>query len=75
VEKSGPPDQLLIGPGAFFLLRAAPFRRKQMENKELAFTKQAILATKDWDTYQAIIRKCLRIPEYDSKCQEKPGKL
>jgi hypothetical protein len=26
---------------------------------ELAFTKQAALATKDWDTYQAILRKCL----------------
>ena len=57
------------------MLRAPPFRRKQMENKELAFAKQAILATKDWDTYQAIIRKCLRIPEHDMKCQKKPGKL
>jgi len=26
---------------------------------ELAFAKQAALATKDWDTYQAILRKCL----------------
>ncbi len=31
-----------------------------MNDTETAFTKQALLATKDWDTYQAILRKCLR---------------
>lgn len=30
-----------------------------MTENELAFTKQAALATKEWDTYQAILRKCL----------------
>jgi len=30
-----------------------------MMKNELAFTKQAALATKDWDTYQAILRRCL----------------
>jgi len=30
-----------------------------MLRNEIAFTKQAILATKDWDTFQAILRKCL----------------
>lgn len=30
-----------------------------MTRNELAFAKQAVLATKDWDTYQAILRKCL----------------
>lgn len=30
-----------------------------MAKNELAFAKQAALATKDWDTYQAILRKCL----------------
>jgi hypothetical protein len=30
-----------------------------MTRNELAFAKQAALATKDWDTYQAILRKCL----------------
>ena len=56
------------------MLRAAPFRRKQMENRELAFTKQAIMATRDWDTFQAIIRKCLRIRENGVKPEKKPVK-
>jgi sirohydrochlorin cobaltochelatase len=30
-----------------------------MGRKEIAFTKQCALATKDWDTFQIIIRKCL----------------
>ncbi len=30
-----------------------------MLKNEIAFTKQALLATKDWDTYQAILRLCL----------------
>ncbi len=30
-----------------------------MTKNELAYAKQAALATKDWDTYQAILRKCL----------------
>ena len=30
-----------------------------MTKNELAFAKQALLSTKDWDTFQAILRKCL----------------
>jgi hypothetical protein len=35
-----------------------------MIKNELAFAKQAALATKDWDTYQAILRKCLASPDF-----------
>ena len=31
-----------------------------MSQMELAFTKQCVLATRDWDTYQAILRRCLK---------------
>ena len=30
-----------------------------MAKKEIAFTKQCALSTKDWDVFQAIIRKCI----------------
>lgn len=30
-----------------------------MPKNEIAFTKQALLATRDWDTFQALLRKCL----------------
>jgi hypothetical protein len=45
-----------------------------MDKRELAFAKQAILGTKDWDTYQAIIRKCLRVADVSCKPRRKPGK-
>jgi hypothetical protein len=45
-----------------------------MDNRELAFTKQAILTTRDWDTYQALLRRCLRISEPIAKIREKTGK-
>ena len=32
-----------------------------MKNNELAFTKQAVLATRDWDTFQMLLRRCLRL--------------
>lgn len=32
-----------------------------MLKNEIAFTKQALLSTKDWDTYQAILHKCLKV--------------
>lgn len=32
-----------------------------MLRNEIAFTKQALLSTKDWDTYQAILHKCLAV--------------
>jgi hypothetical protein len=46
-----------------------------MDNREIAFTKQAVLATKDWDTYQAILRRCLRASEIMAKGRVKPGKV
>ena len=45
-----------------------------MNNKEIAFTKQAILSTKDWDAYQAMMRKCLRVPEINLKTVKKATK-
>lgn len=56
------PGSILIGPGAFFWLRTFTpkyGRTYQMLKNEIAFTKQALLSTKDWDTYQAILHKCL----------------
>lgn len=41
-----------------------------MNSKEIAFAKQALLATRDWDTYQSIIRKCLRIHENERQSQK-----
>ncbi len=46
-----------------------------MEKNELAFAKQALLATRDWDTYQAIIRKCLRIPGKSMELKQESDKL
>jgi hypothetical protein len=31
-----------------------------MDNKELAYAKQGALATTNWDTFQAVIRRCLK---------------
>lgn len=31
-----------------------------MQNTEMSFAKTGVLTTKDWDTYQAILRNCLR---------------
>jgi len=31
-----------------------------MGNSELSFARQNALTTRDWDTYQLILRKCLR---------------
>jgi hypothetical protein len=33
--------------------------RSVMSAREISFTKQSIITTKDWDVYQAILRKCL----------------
>ncbi len=62
-----------IGPGVFFAPDRTFIRRKQMNRKELAFAKQAILSTKDWDAYQAMIRKCLRVSEKDFKLEGQPA--
>jgi hypothetical protein len=61
--------------GGFFAPDLTLVRSKQMDRKELAFTKQAILSTKDWDAYQAMIRKCLRVPERNLKYKKKIHKL
>ncbi|WP_163339744.1 hypothetical protein [Desulfopila sp. IMCC35008] len=34
-------------------------RSSSMSAREVAFTKQSVISTKDWDVYQAILRKCL----------------
>ena len=31
-----------------------------MRNTEITFAKTGALTTRDWDTFQAILRKCLR---------------
>lgn len=31
-----------------------------MRNTEITFAKNGALTTRDWDTFQAILRKCLR---------------
>lgn len=45
-----------------------------MSQKELVFAKKCALATRDWDTYQAILRKCLKPvkpePEIDQVAQK-----
>jgi hypothetical protein len=38
--------------------------RIYMLKNETAFAKQAVLSTRDWDTFQALLRKCL--------CRRKP---
>ncbi|MEE4243187.1 MAG: hypothetical protein V2I36_17120 [Desulfopila sp.] len=40
-----------------------------MMKNEIAFAKQAVLTTRDWDTFQAILRKCLsyKPPQPDKK--------
>jgi len=30
-----------------------------MQNTEMTFAKSGALTTRDWDTFQAILRKCL----------------
>ncbi len=60
VVKSGPPDQIAFGPGAFLFV-AGPMllfnlEDLQMDRKELAYAKQALLGIKDWDAFQAVIR-------------------
>jgi hypothetical protein len=38
-----------------------------MIRAEIAFAKTGALTTRDWDTYQAILRKCLRIKNSPEK--------
>ena len=47
--------------GGFFRPGPAHFPGRQiMGNSELSFARQNALTTRDWDTYQLILRKCLR---------------
>jgi len=32
-----------------------------MDNREMVYAKMAVLAVKDWDVFQAVIRNCRRI--------------
>lgn len=42
------------------------FKGGSMSRNELVFAKKCILATRDWDTFQAILRKCLKQPASDA---------
>jgi hypothetical protein len=35
---------------------------EDMSQMELTYAKKCALATRDWDTFQAILRKCLKPP-------------
>jgi hypothetical protein len=36
-------------------------KERQMDRKELAYAKQAVMAIKDWDAFQAVIRGWARL--------------
>ncbi len=38
-----------------------------MQNTEKSFAKTGALTTRDWDTFQAILRKCLRFKKAPAK--------
>lgn len=38
-----------------------------MRNTEMSFAKSGALTTRDWDTFQAILRKCLRFRKSPEK--------
>ncbi len=61
VVKSGPPDQLVVVRGPFFIGPPAgdaegKWRMKTMERTELAIEKQGFAAIRDWDVFQAVLR-------------------
>ena len=59
VVKSGPPDQIKFGPGAFFCRRIESFfnqKEWKMDKRELAYAKQTLFAVKDWDAFQDVLR-------------------
>ena len=59
VVKSGPPDQIKFGPGAFFVAGSNLFfdvEECNMDKRELAYAKQTLLAVKDWDSFQNVLR-------------------
>jgi hypothetical protein len=59
VVKSGPPDQIKFGPGAFFCRRiefVLNLEECNMDKRELAYAKQTLFAVKDWDAFQDVLR-------------------
>jgi len=42
-----------------------------VKNTEITFAKAGVLTTNDWDTFQAIMRKCLRFRKSAPKQPEK----
>lgn len=59
VVKSGPPDQIIFGPGAFFCRRIESVLNLEewyMDKRELAYAKQTLFAVKDWDAFQNVLR-------------------
>lgn len=42
-----------------------------MIRSEIAFAKTGVLSTRDWDTYQAILRKCLNSKKTTKKPKPK----
>jgi sirohydrochlorin cobaltochelatase len=43
-----------------------------MDNKELAYAKQGAMATKSWDCFQRLIRRCLRNPKGEKRLPRTP---
>ena len=43
-----------------------------MQNTEMSFAKNGLLTTRDWDTFQAILRNCLRFKKPPRKAPVKP---
>ena len=41
-----------------------------MNSKELAYAKQGALSAKSWDTFQTVIRKCLKAAVSPLKSQK-----
>jgi len=58
--KSGTPDQE-IGPGFCISGPSLQAEENSMLRSEIAFAKQALTATRDWDTFQAVLRKCFSV--------------
>jgi hypothetical protein len=59
VVKSGPPDQIEFGPGAFFCRRINSVLNVEewcMDKRELAYAKQTLFMVKDWDAFQDVLR-------------------
>lgn len=42
-----------------------------MGNRELAFVKQALLTTTDWDVFQTLLRKCLELRKVEGSSKSR----